>query len=1014
MTAVLQIRLFGGLDIRCGGVPVGGFVSNKAPALLAYLAVTGRPQQRETLAALLWGEMADADAKNNLRQTLTSLRKVMDSAVLVTRDTVAWNPAVACTLDTAQFEAHLQAGRDVSAGVRAGAFQQAAALYHGDFLAGVIVREAPAFEEWLLAQRARYRELALHTLHALTEHHLSRGEYGRAIDGATRLLALDAWREEAYRQLMLALARSGQRSAALAQYEVCRHLLNAELGVPPSAETTALYERIRAAGDMPPHNLPPQATLFVGRTEELTQIEELLQTPNARLLTVVGPGGIGKTRLALQAAAQAHRRGLFLHGVFFVPLEGIDSPLLLATAVAQAMGLQFSGSQEPTAQLLVYLQAREILLVLDNLEHLAEADAWAGRLLHACARVSLLVTSRKRLNLHGERLLELSGLAVPAGVTEWDVTRYSAAQLFLNSAQHVQPDFTVTHETRQVIGRICRLVNGLPLAIELAAAWVRHLDCHEIADEIERNLGFLATTQANVPARHRSLQAAFEHSWALLDDDERRAFARMALFRGGFDRAAALTVTQCRFPIFVALCDKSLLRRDPSGRYALHELLRQYAEIKLQAEPQAFAEAQARHGQHYVQFLAGREDAQNDARQHEAQREIATEMDNIRAAWGWAIARHQPDALEPALESLRVFFEHAGWYMEAVRLFEAAAACTTAGTPLYGKLLVRQAWFYHRFDRFEQARALIAESLAIFRTAQPPLPAEEALCLQCLGNMARVVGDFPQAILYATQSLALFRVAGNSRAIAASLNTLAVVHAERGEFAEAHRLHEECLALKREIGDRRGVAISLVNLGYVALAQADYARAKPLEAEALAIFREIGYPMGVAVALNNLGFVCSMLAEHDAANAFLQECVEICRELGHRHIAAHALGSLGNLAGARGDYRKAWHDIREALHTAQEIGSVSATLFGLLCVALLLARQGESERATEVSALVFHHSATNRDSKSRAEQLLARLETQLPAPLWTAAQARGQTKPLEAVVTEILELDPRSHGDYTR
>jgi len=543
---------------------------------------------------------------------------MLDAYLLVTRDTVAWNTAVPCTLDTAQFEAHLRAGRDVPDASRAGAFQHAATLYRGDFLAGFFVRDAPEFEEWMLAQRARYRELALHALHTLTDHHLNRGEYGRAIDSATRLLALDAWREEAHRQLMLALARSGQRSAALAQYETCRRLLDTELGVPPSAETTALYVRIRAVGDLPPLNLPAQPTPFVGRTTELAQMEGLLQEPETRLITLVGAGGMGKTRLALQAAAQAHRRGLFLHGVYFVPLEGVDSALQLATAAAQAMGLQFSGSQEPTVQLLTYLQAREILLVLDNLEHLAGADEWVGLLAQACPRLCLLVTSRERLNLRGERLLELSGLDVPLALPGKELAGYSAAQLFLNSARNADPAFTFNAENAEVVGRICRLVTGHPLAIELAAAWVRHLSCHEIAGEIERNLGFLATTQKNVPARHRSLQAAFEHSWALLNDEERNTFARLAVFRSGCDRTAATTVTNSRFPILVALCDKSLLRRDAGGRYALHELLRQYAEVKLQAEPQAYTETQARHSQYYVQFLAAREDAQNDARQHEA------------------------------------------------------------------------------------------------------------------------------------------------------------------------------------------------------------------------------------------------------------------------------------------------------------------------------------------------------------------------------------------------------------
>ncbi|HUM71931.1 MAG TPA: BTAD domain-containing putative transcriptional regulator, partial [Chloroflexota bacterium] len=240
---MLDIKLLGGLQIGLQGQPVTGFVSSKAPALLAYLVVTGRPHQRDTLAALFWGEMSDADAKNNLRQTLSNLRKLLEPYLLITREAVQFDTAVPHTLDVSQFETHLQNGR-AQTNHRYHHLAQAAALYQGDFLAGFYVRDAPDFEEWALAQRVRYRELALHVLHSLAEHHLQRGEYGRAIDAATRLLALEPWREEAHRQLMLAQLRSGQRSAALAQYETCRRLLAAELGVEPSAETITLYERI--------------------------------------------------------------------------------------------------------------------------------------------------------------------------------------------------------------------------------------------------------------------------------------------------------------------------------------------------------------------------------------------------------------------------------------------------------------------------------------------------------------------------------------------------------------------------------------------------------------------------------------------------------------------------------------------------------------------------------------------------------------------------------------------------
>ncbi|MBI5290617.1 MAG: tetratricopeptide repeat protein, partial [Chloroflexi bacterium] len=820
-----------------------------------------------------------------------------------------------------------------------------------------------------------------------------------------RWLGLEPWNEEAHRRMMELLARTGQRSAALAQFEACRRALADELGLEPAPETTALYERLRTATRR--YNLPPAATPFVGRAEELAQIARLLADPTCRLTTLTGPGGSGKTRLALESAARA--ADAFLNGVCFVPLAAVSSLEVVPSAIAEALGLALSGKADPRDQLVAHLRHQDLLLVLDNLEHLPGADELLGRIALACPDVRLLVTSRERLNLHGEQLIELSGLDVPPDADGESITEYSAAQLFLNSARSAQPDFALDGENRTGVARICRLVNGLPLAIELAAVWVRQFSCREIADEIARSLDFLATTQKNVPARHRSLQAAFEHSYALLSADEQRAFAWLSVFHGGCEREAAAAITTYQLPVLAALCDKSLIRRDVNGRYSIHELLRQYADGKLRAEPQVFGEAQARHCEYYIGFLGAREDAQNDARQNEARREIAAEIDNIRAAWGWAVAQPQLDVLEPSLESLRVFLENAGWYTEAVKLFGAAAEAERAragdDSPLLGKLLARQAWFYHRLDRFEAARPLIQQSLMIFRNAQPPLPAEEALCLQCLGNMARAVGDFAQAIEYARQSLSLHRVAGNPRAIAASLNTLGTVHTERGEFEEARRLQEESLAIKREIGDRRGMAIALVNLGNVALAQGQYAEAKPFEREALAIFREIGYPMGEAVSLNNLGVACHMLSEYAEARLLLQECLTLCQELGHRHIAAHALGSLGGVAGALGEYREAWKHTFGALQMAREIGSVSATLFGLVSAAVLLAGQEERERAVEVAALVLHHGAANHETKGRADQLLVQLEAHLSAPIIAAAQERGRARQLEEVVAEILRSD---------
>lgn len=1003
MPSTLHIQVLGGLHIAQGSDPVTGFLSRKSPALLVYLAVTQRSHSRNALAALLWGESSDADARSNLRQTLSNLRRHFEPYLHITREAVAFNTAAPYTLDSEIFEQHLHAAANATTLEHsAAALREAAALYQGDFLSGFLVRDAPAFEEWTVPLQARFRELALQALYSLTMLYSSRAAYPQAIDYATRLLALDSWREEAHRQLMLALMRSGQRSAALAQYEACRRILDRELGVAPSAETTALYERIRAA--RPYVSIPPANTPFVGRVAELAQVAQLLAEPTCRLITLIGPGGSGKTRLAREAAARS--AAMFLHGACLVPLASVNSLDVVPSTIAETLGITLDAKTELYKQLENRLRDSDLLLVLDNLEHLPGVDDFVGRLAHACPDIRLLMTSRERLNLHGERLIELDGLDQPPSVSDEAIASYSSAQLFLASAKAVLPDFSPTAEDERAIACICQLVSGLPLAIELAAAWIRHLSCQEIADEIVRNLGFLATAQRNVPARHRSLLATFEHSWALLNDQERRTFARLAVFRGGCDRSAALAVAQCQPSLLAALCDKSLLQRNPSGRYTLHELLRQYGEGNLRSDQQEFAESQARHCRHYMGLLATYEDALSEARQSEARQIIATEIDNVRAAWEWAVDQQRVVLVRPALESMRIFFEIAGWYAEAVGRFGSAADAERAHTGddslLYGQLLVRQAWFYHRLDRFEMAQALIHQALPILRSAQPPLPTEEALSLQCLSNSARALGEFARAIAYSRQSLSLYRAAGNPSQIASALNTLGVALTEQGEFEEAGELHAECLAIRREIGDQRGVAVSLVNLGNAALGQGDYARAKPIEHEALVIFSTIGYPMGEAVALNNLGVAHHMLGEYADARPLLLECLALCRELGHRHIAAHALASLGGVDGALDNMREAWLHTREALQAAREISSLSATLFGLVSAAALLGRQGEHEQAAEIAALVFHHTAANRETQRRAEQLLDQLERLISAPSLAAAQERGQRRTVEDAVLVVL------------
>ncbi len=679
MAEELRLALLGELQITRGGAPLSGFVSNKAQALLCYLAVTGRMYQRPALAGLLWGHMPEDKASASLRVALSNLRKLVGPHLLTTRQTAALDRERPYWLDVQALQ---------SGAANGGCEQLSAAveLYRGDFMAGFYVHDAPAFEKWVLGQRERLRTLVSRALHSLVTHHIARGEYEASIDFAARTLALEPWREEAHRQMMLLLARAGQRSAALAQYKTCRRFLAQELEVEPSPETAALYERVKASALARPHNLPPEPTPFIGREEELAAISRRLADPGCRLLTVVGVGGIGKSRLAIQTARLAAEQvRMFLHGVTFVPLAGVESADLLVSAIANALNFSFHGRKSPERQLLNYLREKEMLLLLDNYEHLLPETTLLVDILRQAPDVKLMATSRERLNLREEWLFDVEGLLCPANDTTFlgrgslrqhpvgldddgEIERlrtFDALRLFEASARRVQWRFSIAEE-RQAVVQICRLLQGLPLAIELSAEWLKTLSCNQIVQGIERSLDFLATSLHNVSPRHRSMRAVFEHSWQLLSETERGVLRELSVFRGGFTREAAREVAGASLPVLASLVDKSLLRLSPSGRYELHELLRQYAADKLRrAEklatmPQARDAARDRHCEYYAAFIKRQEPDLGGARAVEALAAIETEIENVRAAWRWAVAQARIKEINHSLEGLSRYYLLAG------------------------------------------------------------------------------------------------------------------------------------------------------------------------------------------------------------------------------------------------------------------------------------------------------------------------------------------------------------------
>jgi DNA-binding SARP family transcriptional activator/predicted ATPase len=646
MPGELQLALLGKPRLCLDGEPAAKFVFNKSVALLAYLATSGRPHTREALAGLMWGDMPETNARANLRKVLADLRQTVGDHVQITRDTVAFHCDAPHWLDVDVFQARL-------AGVRANPdtavlnefearlLHEAVELYAGDYLEGFYVRDAPDFEEWLSVQRERLRQLAEAALYTLARHHTARGSYAAGVACTSRLLALEPWHEEFHQQMMLLLALSGQRTAALRQYEVCRQVLSEEMGVEPDEATVQLYRRIRSGevappeeASAPPHNLAAPLTPFVGREAEVAATIARLQDPTCRLLTLVGIPGAGKSRLAMQVGSEV--LNAFPDGVYVVALSPLADSASLPLSILRALGLSPAPPADFRSQLLAYLRARRLLLMLDDLGNSPQTADFLLELLQRAPQIKLLVTACERLGLPGEWVQPVHGLRTLDQGDAEDPDGYGSGRLFLASARRVHPDFTVKPAEWPFVARICRMLDGLPLALELSASWARILPIREIAEEIENNLDILATTSSTVPERQRSLRAVFDYVWGQLEEPQQQLFVRLAVFRSGFSRRAAEAVAGADLRSLAALADHCLLQVSAFGRYHMHVFLRQYGSAKLALDPCQEQEARDRQCAYYAGYLQQRIAWLDGPRHSEALDDLRLEVGNIQAACEWA------------------------------------------------------------------------------------------------------------------------------------------------------------------------------------------------------------------------------------------------------------------------------------------------------------------------------------------------------------------------------------------
>jgi predicted ATPase/DNA-binding SARP family transcriptional activator len=1007
----LALRLLGPFDVRLHGEPLPRLRTRKGEWLLALLVLRhGRGVEREWLTGKLWPESAASQGAASLRRSLTDLRRCLGpeggrlrspSPHILTLDLTG------AFVDVLAFDAALARGETAS-------LRDAVALYRGPLLEGCM-------EDWVLPERQAREEAYLGALEQLGAAALARGDALEAIVLLRRAAAADPLRESAQRLLMQALAVSGDTPAATLVYRELRLRLHRELNAEPDPDTTALFHELRARAkaraeatgrspDMsadphpsrsapPPLHLPRPLTDFVGRRREVEEVLALLET--RRLVTLAGPGGIGKTRLSLQVAEEAAPQ--IADGVWFIDLAPLRDAALVARAVAAALGVHDQPDRRLEDALIDSAREREMLLVLDNCEHLVDACApLAEALLSQAPGLRILATSRQALGITGEVDWRVPSLSLPeeeSSIGRPVGTDSEAVQLFVQRGQAARADFAVTERNAAAVVRVCRRLDGIPLALELAAARLKLLTVEQVAARLDHRFELLTSGSRTALPRQRTLRATLDWSYELLDDAERRLLRRLSVFPGRFSLDAAEAVcsgcspagTHDLLDLLTGLVDKSLVAVEAQAgeaRYRLLETTREYARERLGAAGEEAALRQ-RHADYFLSLAEAADAMLSGPEAAEWSDRLEAVTDDLRAAVEWWASRAAERDREPALRMVTTVwrFWRSRYVAEGDVWPEAAASSPAIG--------------------WTEVLRWLEQLLA----AAPPGSAAAAQALHYLGRLFRWRGDLTRARSLMEQSLEIYEQREDLEGIATTLANLGIIRRDTGDLDLARELLERGLALNRRLGNRVGTGSCLSHLGMLAYHQGDHATARALHEESVMLHREIGTPLGIARALTDLGVAAGAAGDYPAAHAAHAESLEIFQKLRHRVHIAWSLSNVAATSAALGDVTAALTLYRRGLAIFAEMRHSRGVAGVLIGIAEITLRNGsggwKAARLLSAAQALRASARVQVDPRSRAEldQIVDGCRAALGEEEFAAAWEEGQAMTPEQAAASALEED---------